>query len=172
IPVLYYEQHFAVKEICGILGIKKSLVYKSLDLYRTYGVAHNPHSHNLGWKCLLTVTDTRFLYSLLAQRHCSYLDELQDELFEQCGVWTSTPTLLRTLHCLHFSRKCVSPHAIKCNDLQCSHFMLQIGMVVHHPDMIMFVDEAAKNEQTNGWRYGWSLKGRRCIQRRVFVHGQ
>jgi hypothetical protein len=36
----------------------------------------------------------------------------------------------------------------------------------------MFVDEAAKNERTNGRRYGWSLKGRRCIQRRVFVRGQ
>jgi hypothetical protein len=50
--------------------------------------------------------------------------------------------------------------------------MLQISKVVHYPDMVMFVDEAAKNERTTGWKYGWSLKGRRCIQRRVFVRGQ
>jgi hypothetical protein len=38
--------------------------------------------------------------------------------------------------------------------------------------MLMFIDEAAKNEKTKAKRYRWSLKGQRCIQRRVFVCGQ
>lgn len=40
------------------------------------------------------------------------------------------------------------------------------------PAMLMFVDEAARNKRTSARRWGWSLKGRRCVQRRCFVRGQ
>lgn len=38
-----------------------------------------------------------FIHNLMQQWKCTYLDELQDQLFESRGVWTSVPTLLRTL---------------------------------------------------------------------------
>jgi transposase len=172
IPVLYYEQHYTVKEICDLLGIKKSLVYKTLDFYRTYGIAYNPHAHQSGRRRSLAITDMAFIYNLLEQRHCSYLDEIQTELFTRRGVWCSTPTLLRTLRHLHFSRKCVTAKAIERNDLLRSDFMLRVGREIPDPSMLMFIDEAVKNERTGGRTRGWSLKGRRCIQRRVFVRGQ
>lgn len=170
IPVLYFEQSFTVKEICGILGVKKSLVYSTLKLHQN-GDATGDSRHS-GWPRSLTTTDMNFIHNLMQQWKCTYLDELQDQLFESRGVWTSVPTLLRTLRRLHFSRKCVTARAIERNDLLRSHFMLRIGREVRDPAMLMFIDEAAKNDKTNGRKHGWSLKGQRCIQRRAFVWGQ
>ncbi|KAF8238221.1 hypothetical protein L208DRAFT_1497684 [Tricholoma matsutake] len=66
IPALFYEQDFTVKEICRILGIKKSIVYSSLSYFRTYGIAHNPHVHHkTGRHQLLDSTDIKFVSSLI-----------------------------------------------------------------------------------------------------------
>ncbi|KAF8220220.1 hypothetical protein L208DRAFT_1335104, partial [Tricholoma matsutake] len=84
----------------------------------------------------------------------------------------STPMLLCTLHHLHFSHKSVTARAIEQHELLHSSFMLCIGHEIHDPNMLMFIDEAAKDGRTSARKYGWSLKGRQCIQRWVFVHGQ
>ena len=44
VPVLRYGQHFMVKEICQILGIKKTLVYQTLQYYNRYGACFNVKS--------------------------------------------------------------------------------------------------------------------------------
>ncbi|KAK0189724.1 hypothetical protein F5146DRAFT_896675, partial [Armillaria mellea] len=37
---------------------------------------------------------------------------------------------------------------------------------------LMSCDEAVKNNQTSARKYGWSLKGTRCVQCRHFVCGK
>jgi transposase len=172
IPVLYYEQNFTVKEICGIFGIKKSLTYSTLKSYQLTQQTYNPCAQQSGQHCSLITIDLKFIHSFMQQRHCTYLNELQDQLYAYCGVWVSTTTLLCTLQHLHFSQKCVTTRAIEHNELLHSNFMLQIGCEVCDPAMLMFIDEAVKNEKTKARRYRWSLEGQRCIQRSVFVCGQ
>ena len=46
IPLLYHENH-CVKEICHILCIKKSLIYRMLSLYSRYGTVINPSKYFL-----------------------------------------------------------------------------------------------------------------------------
>ena len=58
ILILYYEQNFTVKEICGLLGIKKSLAYKMLLYSSTYGVPYNPHARTGGCRWILNREDT------------------------------------------------------------------------------------------------------------------
>ncbi len=50
--------------------------------------------------------------------------------------------------------------------------MNKIANEVGNPDMLMFIDEAACNKRTSARTKGWSLVGKRCIQRRCFGHGQ
>jgi hypothetical protein len=50
--------------------------------------------------------------------------------------------------------------------------MNKMADIAPDPNMLMFVDEAAKNDRTTGRTRGWSLKGQRCIQRRVFIRGK
>lgn len=172
IPILRYEQGLSVKKICDLLGIKKSLVYKTLTYSRTFGVHYNPNVRNTGCRRRLSPTDITFIQSLLERRHCIYIDEIQEELATGRGMDVSHSTLVRTLRRLHFSNKCVSARALERNELLHSAYMNRIGTEAPDPEMLMFIDEAARNRKTSGRRNGWSMIGTRCIQRRYFVRGQ
>ncbi len=108
---------------------------------------------------------------MLAQNPCLYLDELQDLLLLRRGVSLSVSTLFRTLRRLHFTHKGVSVEAIERNDLDRAAYMNFIGDLITDPAQLLFIDEAAKNEKTANRKFGWSLQGRRCVQRQCFVRG-
>jgi hypothetical protein len=38
--------------------------------------------------------------------------------------------------------------------------------------MLMFGDVASKDERTSAHRWGWSLRGTQCVQRKCFVRGR
>jgi transposase len=172
IPILFYEHHLTVKEICSVLGIKKSLVYKSLGYFRAYGIAHNPHSHRPGRHRVLSLGDIKFISALVERQHCIYLDEIQSQLYEHRHCKVSISTIMRTLRRLHLTHKTISAKALERNEIQRSAFMNRIADEVPNPDMLMFVDEAARNRRTSGRSRGWSSRGLRCFQRRFFVRGQ
>ena len=88
------------------------------------------------------------------------------------GTSACIATLQMTLHRLSYSCKVVSTHALERNDLLRSAFMNKIADKVTNPNMLMFVDEAAHNKRISVRVKGWSLVGRRCVQRRCFGHGQ
>jgi transposase len=173
IPILRYEQGYEVKEICDLLGIKKTLVYQTLKYHHLHGLHYNPLAQRAtGRPRSLSPIDISFIRALLTQRHCIYVDEIQEELLLRRGVRTSVNTILRTLRRLHFSRKRVSARALERNELRRSAFMNRIADEVPDANMLMFIDEAAKNQRTSGRNSGWSLVGKRCVARQVFVRGQ
>jgi transposase len=172
IPALFHQHGFNIKEICGLLDIKKTVVYQALSYARAYGVPYNPHAHKPGRKCALSQGDLKFIVTLLNHRHSLYLDEIQERLRTECGTSVSITTLLYTLHRLHYSRKGASARALERDDLLRSAFMNRIADEVMNPDMLMFVDEAARNKRTSARMKGWSLVGKRCMQRTCFGRGQ
>jgi len=50
--------------------------------------------------------------------------------------------------------------------------MNKIADDIPNPNMLMFVDEAARNKRTSGRMKGWSVVGKRCVQRRCFSRGE
>jgi transposase len=153
-----------VKEIGRILGVKKSMIYQTLNYYRNYhGVTYNPAVFSVlpkGRHRILTSEDLNLVRSLLSQNPSLYLDELQDELLIRRGIAISIPTLLRSLRRLHFSRKSVSVRALERNNLDRSMYMNRFADLVPDPAMVMFVDEAARNKKNPTRKMGWSLEGR------------
>jgi transposase len=98
IPYLAYVEGFKVKEIGQILGVKKSMIYQTLNYYRNYGVTYNPNAymhHSRGHHRILDTVDVRFMKYTLDQDPCLYLDELQDLILMQRGIHVSVSTLLR-----------------------------------------------------------------------------
>ena len=172
IPVLFYKCGFNIKNICGLLGVKKTLVYQTLSYARTYGVSYNPHTFTAGRKWVLSQGDLKFVVILLNRRHSIYLDEIQEHLGSERGAFVSISTLLCTLRHLHYSHKRASICTLERDDLLCSAFMNQIADEVPNPDMLMFIDEAARNKRTLIWTNGWSLVEKQCMQRRCFGRGQ
>jgi hypothetical protein len=94
IPQLRSEGH-SVKHICSLLGIKKTLVYTTLNLYERFGVIYNPHkySHIVRCHCVLSIGDTAFIHATVTHWNTIYLDELQHELWDKHHVYATLPTL-------------------------------------------------------------------------------
>jgi transposase len=171
ILILFHLQGFNVKEICGLLDIKKSLVY-TLQYAHTYGVLYKPYAYKPGQKQLLSQGDVNFIVALLNHRHCVYINEIQDQLSNECGVTISLLTLMHALRCLHYSCKGVSIRALERDKLLHSAFMNRIADEMMNPNMLMFVDEAAHNKRMLERTKGWSLVEKQCVQRRFFGHGE
>ena len=90
-----------MQEICKVLGIKKSLVYKTLQYVCRYGTAYNLLARHAGRQRVLTGTVVDYLQALLAERPCLFVDEIQHDLAMTQGVAVSLTTLVRTLRHIH-----------------------------------------------------------------------
>ena len=172
IPILRYSAGYSAKEICGILGIRKSLVYQTLQYYAVHGVCYNPNARKRGQHRKLTSIDINFIKSLISEHHTIYLDEIQEQLLTRRGAQVSISTLMCTLCRLHLTNKDVSGRALERNVEQRAIFMNRMADLVEDPNMLMFGDEASKDERTSARRRGWSLRGSRCVQQKCFVRGQ
>lgn len=173
IPILFYQQKFRIKEICELLGIKKSLAYSTLQCFQRYGLPVNPHTRKPpGRDRLLSIDDITTLCALIERQHTIYLDEIQAKLLELRGTNISISTLMRTIQRLNLSRKCTSARALERNDIKRSAYMNHIAEIAPDPNMLMFVDEAARNRRTSARTKGWAPVGLRCVQRKYFVRGQ
>ncbi|KAG2090022.1 uncharacterized protein F5147DRAFT_586880 [Suillus discolor] len=161
IPVLRRRGH-SVKHICYLLGVKKTLVYKVLRLFSP--TCSSIHSKNTGCRRTLTIDDLAFITAILRHRPTIYLDELQHELHSRRGVSVSVQTLLHTFRWLHLSRKCISAYALEWNEEKCAIFMNSIAEIAPDPEMLMFGDEAAKDERTLIRHYGRSRIGTRYVK--------
>ncbi|KAG2339797.1 hypothetical protein BDR05DRAFT_891210, partial [Suillus weaverae] len=114
IPVLHQCGH-SIKHICHLLGVKKTLVYKVLQLCpSTWSLQHSHiHSKHTGWHRTLTIDDIAFITAVLHHHPTIYLNELQHQLHSCCGVLVSVQTLLRTFSQLYFKHKHISAYALE-----------------------------------------------------------
>ncbi|THU83295.1 hypothetical protein K435DRAFT_429354 [Dendrothele bispora CBS 962.96] len=167
IPILYHEYGLKVPRICKLLGIKKSLVYTTLEYYHIYGVPYNPQARRVGRPRILTFPNMRYIFNVLSRHRTMYLSEIQEEL-RNCGTTVCLATIFHTLRRLYFSNKSVSAQALERNELDRSAFMNRMADLVQHPNQLMFTDEASRDRRTQQRKFGYALKGRRCTVRRHF----
>jgi transposase len=171
VPVLQ-RRGYSVQQICDVLGIKKTLAYNILRFNRDYGTVFNPQGYQRrGRRRCLNGGDVTFLRVYIVQNPTALLDEIQLALCNCRGVHVTIPTVVRTLKQVAISKKQVSVRAVERNELLCAVFMNRLGALVRDPNMLMFLDESAKDERTSRRRSGWSIKGSRCIQSGRFVRG-
>ena len=97
IPVLFYQQGFKVKEVCSLLSIKKTLVYKMLSYSCAHGVLYNLYACKSGQKHVLFQNDLKFIVTLLTCRYCIYFDKIQTQLSNEYGISISITTLVNAL---------------------------------------------------------------------------
>lgn len=174
IPVLRFELQLSVKEICKILGIQKTTVYKTLEYYCRFDTTVNPDADlsRVRRPRILKSTHISFIRKLLSKDKELYIDEIQDRLEETYGIKISVTTLWRTMQRLQFSHKQTSPRAMERDSTKCAIYMNEIADIAPDPDMLMFTDESSKDERTATRRFGWSPRGVRCATRSYFVCGR
>ncbi|KAF5358628.1 hypothetical protein D9758_007742 [Tetrapyrgos nigripes] len=172
IPILFHQQNRSIPEIEEITGLKKTCIYDTLQYDALYGVPFNPHARRSGRPRTIHSDDAHFIVKLLQQRKTMYLDEIQSQLHTRLGLHVSKPSILQMICRFYFSHKCVSTKAEEANDLLRSHHWNTIAEIAPFPDMLMFTDEASRNRRTHQRRYGWAVKGGRCIVTQHFVRGE
>ena len=154
IPVLCQQGH-SIKDICHPLGIQKTLAYNVLNQHHQFGSISIPHVYS-------SSADLAFISVVV--NHCPsiYLDELQDELRLKHNIHATLPTLSCALKQLGVMCKAISTSACERNDLKRALYMNWIAEEVPDPNMLVFIDKAAKDEHTVSRRYGCSRKGIHC----------
>jgi hypothetical protein len=115
------------------------------------------------------MADITFISNVVA--HCStiYLDELQHELWEKRQVYATTPTLYCALRSLQLTRKKISFAASEWNEELRTCYMNCIGAEALDANMLLLIDEAAKDRRTSCRPNGRSFRERCCREQRYFV---
>ncbi|KZP12911.1 hypothetical protein FIBSPDRAFT_754256 [Athelia psychrophila] len=152
IPVMSYELAYSVKEICGVLGVRKSLVYQVLQYHQVHRTVTPPGRRKAGHHRILTAVDIAFIRSLISLHHISYIDEIQEQLCSRQNVQVLIKTIVRTLCRLQLSNKDVSGRALEQNIEDRAVYMNRIADLAPDPNMLMFGDEASKDERTSARR--------------------
>jgi hypothetical protein len=77
ITVLRHVYVYSIEKICEVLGIRKSLIYKTLQLYATLADVANPNSRTAGRRRSLNREDTNYTKSHCHLHGSVFLGELQ-----------------------------------------------------------------------------------------------
>ena len=133
IPVLRRVHGYSINKICEVLGIRKSLVYKTLHLYATLSDVASPNLRTAGRRCSLNYEDINYIKSHSHLHSSAFLDELQSDLLSRRGVKVSMSTLFRTLRRLGIIRKKVSRCSLERNDEKRATFMNNLADIKNMP---------------------------------------
>ena len=170
IPLLHHEDH-SIQQICQILSVKKSFIYKTLSLYSRYGTVTNQNKYSCatGHPQVLTSADIALIYTIIQYQSTIYLDKLQSELWAKHHKDITFSTLLQTLQRLSITQKIVSSSAAEQNEKTHAIYMNCIAAEAPDLNMLVFIDEAAKDKWTSTRQHGQLVRGVYCCIKRCFV---
>jgi transposase len=166
----FYDLKLPVEEIVLLSGRSRSTIFAILRLYDRYGEVTNPHANRTGRQRILDPNDLQYIQSILEARPTSYLDEIQEKLFQNREILVSLATLSRTLRRLFLSNKRVSKEALERDELLRATWLADNGIA--KPEELVFLDEAGVDDHTGGRTRGWSAVGSPCVMRAAFFRGQ
>uniref|UniRef100_A0A0W0EZ79 Transposase n=1 Tax=Moniliophthora roreri TaxID=221103 RepID=A0A0W0EZ79_MONRR len=95
------------------LNMPLHIVQRVKQTWRELGMVCRDR-HGKGWSGLLSPEQTKFFIALLEHSLDMYLDEAQEQLLYQHGIWISLAALSRTLRRLGYSSKKLSQAASEC----------------------------------------------------------
>jgi transposase len=160
-----------MEEIRDLSRCSIGLVYNTIQTYREYGQVTNPfHRRSSGRPLDITDDNRKFIESILSANPSLYLDEIQQRLWDVCGVETSIATISWTLHRMNLTRKQVAKEAAERNDQLRA---IWEGMMAEYtdPDVFVAIDESAIDDKTGHRQMGWSRLGVPCVRRMTFLRG-
>ena len=109
-----------------------------------------------GIKCLITDIIKKLL-DFLEDKPTAYITEMQDFLFDEFDILTSSSTIRRVLQAARWSRKAISKRAAERSGPLRTTW--QGRQKEWFADQLVFLDESAANERTGDRKYGWAPIG-------------
>ena len=145
---------YQVKEICGILGIRKNLVHQTLHYHTIHGLCYKLNTHKCGWHRKLILTDINFIKDIGTSYNISWRNpRTAPHTTRRTDINFHTDVYLMPLAPL--KQGCFWP---------CTRAKYWAACYFYESDggfggESMFGDKAAKNERTSAQRQSWLLQG-------------
>jgi len=151
-----------ILKIYNDLGVARSAIYRIRDNMAIWGAPYPPErSMRSGPDPLLTQDRIQALLAFLEDCPTSYLDEMQQYLFDAFDVTIAVPTIYKYLRSVGWSRKAVRTRASERSEpLRTAFRGIQHQ---YDADQLVFIDESAANERTGDRKFGWSPRGVACV---------
>jgi len=119
----------------------------------------------------LTDNDKLVILETVIDQPGVFLRELQSKLESTTGK-VDVSTVCRFLRATGFTRQKMVVHAIQRSELLRSQYLLDMSIFRGHPDMLVFVDETGTDRRDCMRRFGYSLRGRPAVSRKLLVRSQ
>lgn len=153
-------------------SVSSRTVNRILQSWRTFGGVWG-HGHGLRrrgslFDHLLDDDHRHVLRNILKHRPVSYVDELVDELFFECGVIASKSAITRVLLDMGYSRRRLSRLSHKADVVERIDFRERAREWVFNLDQLIFIDETSKDRTSINRAFGWGPK-RQSIYNKGFV---
>lgn len=156
-------------EISHVLFICEASVQRYRSLFYTTGDVA-PKDHASGPEKMLGEFEQFTVLQTLIHRPTSYLSEVQHDLFEATGVWTSASTICRMIRDQGFTRKKVQLKALQRSEEKRVEYMAEISNF--SADMLIWIDETGSNRRKSVRQYGYALRGSPPRYSQLSVGGQ
>ena len=153
---LHHHKEYSNQDIADLLYIHVTTVRRIITQFDTYGdVAPASYKHDPNR--MLGQQDEDTIIELLMDNPAMYLDELQQELHQSTGTWTSISTIFRTIRRLGFTRKMLRHIAMQQSDEKRAEFMEEMSYI--SANMIVWLDETGSDRRNEHRKQGYHLRG-------------
>ena len=155
-------------EIAQTLSISERTVRRCLDKFQQSGDV-KPLAHRNEPEKLLSPFELLEILKLLSETPSMYLKEIKQKLYDKFGVNISVPTIFRALRYTGYTRQVITHVALQQPDELRARFMAKISTYV--PGTLIWIDESGHDKRKSMRKYGYSMRGVRPIERKLFVRG-
>lgn len=101
-----------------------------------------------------------------------YLHEIQQILIQETGTNVDTSTIWRFLQTSNITRQKMVLVAKQRSEVQRADYLHDMQVFYGHPEMLVFVDETVADRRNCLRRFGYSLRGRPAVLKKLLVHGR
>lgn len=160
------------KTVSQNLCVDVSTVRRTVHLFSATGsVDKRPYPEHQGrQRRKLTETDRFLILELVLERPGIYLNELRHELLVTTGTEASTSTICRFLHSCGFSRTKIRTVALQRSEELRARYAVEVAL--YSPRMFVFVDETGSDRRNAMRKFGYSLRGKRCVAKMLLARGE
>lgn len=121
---------------------------------------------------VLTEIDKIFIIETVLEKPDVLLRELRQALITETGTCVDVSTIWRFLQVSNFTRQKMVMVAKQRSDLLRAEYLLDMQVFHGHPEMLVFVDETGADRRNCMRRFGYSLRGKPAVSRKLLVRGQ
>ena len=165
---LHHYKEYNNQDIADLLYIHVTTVRRIITQFDTYGDIA-PANYKHGPNCMLGQQDEETIIELLMGNPAMYLDELQHQLHQSMGTWTSISTIFRTIRRLGFTQM-LRHIAMQRSDDEREEFMDEMSYI--SANMIVWLDETGSDRRNERRKRGYHLRGMTPTDFRITVRGK